>query len=168
MSRLTIATVGHTGDGIQFLGRVLAEAAGDAGLQPVLLAEPGIAMRGDLSICRVTISDTPTLLPGAPDWLLATRPGPYPWPEATSIVDADRVRNGRLSLPATTLAHQAGWGKGAPLVLLGALSTQLDWLTEAILQRTLKERLADQPRQITLNMACFRAGRAAGLPVAQR
>jgi Pyruvate/2-oxoacid:ferredoxin oxidoreductase gamma subunit len=161
MSRLTIATVGHTGDGIQFLGRILAEAAGEAGLNPVLLAEPGMAMRGDLSVCRVTIDETPALLPGKPDWVLATRPGPYPWMDADLIVDGDRVSAGGWAVPATSLAHQAGWTKGAPLVLLGALSTKLPWLTEAILLRTLKERLHDQPRQISLNMACFRAGRTA-------
>jgi Pyruvate/2-oxoacid:ferredoxin oxidoreductase gamma subunit len=160
MSRLTIATVGHTGDGIQFLGRLLAEAAGEAGLQPVLLAEPGQAMRGDLSITRVTIDETPALLPGTPDWILATRPGPYPWATTDLIVDSDRVKGG-WAVPATTLAHQADWVKGAPLVLLGALSTKLPWLTEAILVRTLKERLAGMPRQVSLNMACFRAGRTA-------
>lgn len=164
MSRLTIAAVGHTGDGIQFLGRILAEAAGEAGHEPVLLAEPGLAMRGDLSLVRVTIADTPALLPGTPDWILATRPGPYPW-EARTLVDGDRVRAGALLVPATTLAHQAGWGKGAPMVLLGALATHLDWLTDAILQRTLKARLVDQPRQIALNMACFKAGKAAAATV---
>jgi Pyruvate/2-oxoacid:ferredoxin oxidoreductase gamma subunit len=161
MSRLTIATVGHTGDGIQFLGRVIAEAAGEAGLSPVLLAEPGQAMRGDLSLCRVTIDETPALLPDQPDWVLATRPGPYPWTGADLIVDGDRVSAGGWAVPATTLAHGAGWAKGAPFVLLGALSTRLPWLTEAILLRTLKERLHDQPRQIAKNMACFRAGRTA-------
>ena len=156
----TIATLGRTGDGVQFIGRILADAAAEAGLHPTLFPEPGQAMSGDRSAFRLVVSPHPALVAGEPDWLIATRPGPYEWTTPNRLLDGDRGgKSDGWSIPAVQLATQAGWPKGALMVLVGALSTRLDWLTEAVLIRTLKERLHDQPRQVSLNVACFRAGK---------
>ncbi|MBC7543844.1 MAG: 2-oxoacid:acceptor oxidoreductase family protein [Candidatus Sericytochromatia bacterium] len=157
----TIAAIGQTGDGIQFLGRILAEAAAEAGLHPTLFPEPGVAMYGDRSAFRLVIGDHPALMAGQPDWLLVSRPGPYTWEVPNRLADSDRSgqQDGWI-LPAVQLATEAGFAKGALIVMLGSLSTRLEWLTEGVLIRTLKERLHDQPRQVSLNMACFRAGRS--------
>jgi Pyruvate/2-oxoacid:ferredoxin oxidoreductase gamma subunit len=159
---LTIATLGHTGDGIQFLGRILAEAAAEAGLHPTLFAEPGVAMVGDRSAFRLVVGQGPAMSPGQPDWLLLTRPLAHDWDTTNRLIDGDRAGNtAGQRIPAVQLATQAGFPKGALMVILGALSTQMAWLTEAVLVRAMKERLHAQPRLVSLNVACFRAGRNA-------
>ena len=158
----TIVVAGHTGDGTQFCGRILADAAAEAGLHPTLFAQPGQAMNGDPSSVHLVVSDAPALVPGTPEWLLVLRPWAGEWPATHRLVDANRAAAvAGWQFEALKLATQAGLAKGASVVLLGALATKLAWLNEAVLLRALKERLHEQPRAIALNMACFRAGLAA-------
>lgn len=64
---------------------------------------------------------------------------------------------GAVLIPASELAQQAGTAKAANVVLLGALSTRLDFPLEAW-EQTVAARVPQ--KTIDVNLAAFRAGRA--------
>lgn len=64
---------------------------------------------------------------------------------------------GAVLIPATELAREAGTGKAGNVVLLGALSTRLDFPLEAW-EETVAHRVP--PKTVDVNLAAFRAGRA--------
>ena len=158
---LTIGAVGRSGEGLQFAGRVLAEAAATAGYSPLLLPEPGLRARGDRSAFRLIVADEPALAAGDLDWLLACGPDVGDWSAPNRVTDRDRFcgQTHGKTVPASRISHELQWPQGAPLVVFGVLSLDLAWLGETPIQRALKELLPDHPRQVVSYMACFRAGR---------
>lgn len=158
--RITIGAIGRTGESLQFVGRVLAEAAANSGLHPLLVPEHGLRPRGDRSAFRLTLDVEPVLVAGEPDWLLVCGPDLHGWDAPNKLIDADRAPQiDGWQVHASQIAHQTEWPQGANMVLLGALSQKMPWLTETAVLRALKELLPDHPRRAAQNLACFRAGR---------
>jgi 2-oxoglutarate ferredoxin oxidoreductase subunit gamma len=134
-----VLIVGIGGQGIQLVGKTLALAATDAGLNAMLAADYGGEMRGGASKTSVVIGDGPLkslpVLPSAgaaivmhdkftgavpdrlrPDGLLVLN---------SSIVDPDAVDAGErrvVALPVTEMARELGAPQSAGLVILGAFA----------------------------------------------
>jgi 2-oxoglutarate ferredoxin oxidoreductase subunit gamma len=134
-----VLIVGIGGQGIQLVGKTLAQAATEAGLNAMLAADYGGEMRGGASKSSVVVGDKPLrslpVLPSAgaaivmhdkfagavpdrlrPDGLLVLN---------SSIVDPASVEPGArrvVALPVTAMARELGAPQAAGLVILGAFA----------------------------------------------
>ena len=130
--------VGIGGQGVQLVGKVLAQAATDAGLHAMLAAEYGGEMRGGPSQSTVVVGDAPLralpILPEAGAAIVMHDKFGGPVPERvrpdglvalnSSIVDPDAVPDSHrvLALPVTDLARELEAPQAAGLILLGAFA----------------------------------------------
>ena len=159
--RLKVA--GFGGQGLLFLGRLLAEAGMRQNFHVSWLPSYGPEMRGGTANCQVNISTTEIGSPlvSAPTVLIAmNRPSLDKFESEvesdglvlydSSLIDRPPARDDVevLALPATEIADKLGSGKAANMVALGALigKTNLlekDVLIEAMRARTRKTELLD-------------------------
>jgi 2-oxoisovalerate ferredoxin oxidoreductase beta subunit len=168
--RLKIA--GFGGQGLLFLGRLLAEAGMQQGFHVSWLPSYGPEMRGGTANCHVNISTTPIGSPlvSAPTVLIAmNKPSLDKFaPEVVSggliIYDSALINQPPiwgevevLALPATEMADRIGSAKSANMVALGALigKTNLldkDAVIEVVRAMTKKAELLE------LNLRAVEAG----------
>jgi 2-oxoisovalerate ferredoxin oxidoreductase beta subunit len=168
--RLKIA--GFGGQGVLFLGRLLAEAGMRQGYHVSWLPSYGPEMRGGTAHCHVTISTEPIASPlvSRPSVLIAmNRPSlerfePEVIPGGLILYDSSLISTHvrrtdveAIPVPATRMADQLGSAKAANMVMLGAylgLTRVLSIETViAVLERTVENRsLRD------LNVKSLRAG----------
>jgi 2-oxoglutarate ferredoxin oxidoreductase subunit gamma len=137
-SEYELLIVGIGGQGIQLIGKTLAQAATLAGRHAMLAAEYGGEMRGGPSQTTVVIGDQPLrslpILPSAGAAIVMHDKFGGPIPERlreggllavnSSIVDPGAAAaNYRLhALPATTMARELGAPQTAGFILLGAFN----------------------------------------------
>lgn len=165
---------GFGGQGVMFVGQLLAYAAMDNGYHVTWIPSYGPEMRGGTAHCTVVISAKPI---GSP---IVKRPGcavvfnnpsfdkyePLVAPGGVLIVNASLVQ--RVStrddltvvmLPATDIAENLGSARSANVVLLGALLAQRDLLTVEALERALDEHIPAHRRNLLdLNVKALRSG----------
>lgn len=168
--RLKIA--GFGGQGLLFLGRLLAEAGMQQDLHVSWLPSYGPEMRGGTANCHVNISTASISSPlvSAPTVLIAMNKPSLDKFESevtngglilydSSLIDHPPARSDVevLALPATEIADKLGSGKAANMVVLGALLGKTNLLD--------KEAVLDVVRAITkkaelldLNLKAIEAG----------
>ena len=137
-SEYELLIVGIGGQGIQLIGKTLAQAATLAGRHAMLAAEYGGEMRGGPSQTTVVIGDQPLrslpILPSAGAAIVMHDKFGGAIPERlreggllavnSSIVDpgATGANYRLLALPATTMARELGAPQTAGFILLGAFN----------------------------------------------
>jgi 2-oxoglutarate ferredoxin oxidoreductase subunit gamma len=165
---------GFGGQGIMFVGQLLAYAAMDDGLYVTWIPSYGPEMRGGTAHCFVVVSDNPIGSPIvkhpkvaavfnnpslnkyepllASDGLLMVN---------SSLVTQKSKRDDIKSLyvPATEIAEEIGSAKVANLVLLGALLEAYRVLPLALVKRTLRKQLGDRkPALVEMNYRALEEG----------
>lgn len=166
---------GFGGQGVLFTGRVLAEAALLDGRHVTWYPSYGPEQRGGTCNCSVVISDSPIGSPviDRPDSLLIlNRPSwdkftPLLHENSQVIYNSDLVNDvtapkvGRsVPLPASDLAAQAGDGRVANMVLLGAFSALNRWLPLECIITSLKALISERHRQLLdIDINCIKLGR---------
>lgn len=158
-----IKIAGFGGQGLLFLGRLLAEAGMRQGYHVSWLPSYGPEMRGGTANCHVNISNAPIGSPvvSAPTVLIAmNRPSLDKFePEVasggliiydSSLIDRPPTRGDveTIALPATEIADQLGGAKSANMVALGALvgrtgMLERESLLEVVRAMTKKAALLD-------------------------
>ncbi|MEO0025970.1 MAG: 2-oxoacid:acceptor oxidoreductase family protein [candidate division WOR-3 bacterium] len=172
---------GFGGQGVMLAGRVLAEVGMKMGKEVVWLPSYGPEMRGGTANCVVIIADEPiaspiiahprdTVVMNRPSlekFCATQKPGGYAVVNSSLInirPDRDDIRV--VEVPANEVAIEAGSGKAANMVMLGAYVGATGIVpVEAIIEQ-IKEEFRAKAKLIPVNIACvergYNIGRAAG------
>ncbi len=129
--RTEIVLAGMGGQGLVYIGRLLGQAAIDAGQHAVQTQSYGVATRGGFTKSEVLIASRPLAYPMAtdPDAVLALTAEAYDRysgslkPGAVLVYDSDAVPRGRageLGFPFTTEARRRELSGSYNLMALGA------------------------------------------------
>lgn len=168
--RLKIA--GFGGQGLLFLGRLLAEAGMRQGLHVSWLPSYGPEMRGGTANCHVNISTEPIGSPlvSEPTVLIAmNKPSLDKFEDEvasgglilydSSLIDRPPMRGDVevIALPATEMADQLGSGKSANMVALGALIGKTNMLDKDAVIEVVRA-MSKTPTQFELNLRAVEAG----------
>lgn len=170
----TILFSGFGGQGVMFVGQLLAYAGLDAGLNVTWIPSYGPEMRGGTAHCIVTLSDQPIGSASTPHPSCAVvfnRPSYDKYESAvqpgglllvnSALVEARsaRVDIDALYVPATRLASDLGELRVTNLVLLGALLTARPMLPLEVIDRALEAHLPPHRRALlALNSQALRLG----------
>jgi 2-oxoglutarate ferredoxin oxidoreductase subunit gamma len=169
-----IIVAGSGGQGIQFLGQLLARAAVEQGLEATYVPAYGAERRGGPSVCSVVVADHAIYTPvfAHPDIFLAfDQRGRNQYGASikkTGIIIANenlasQAANGEqakvISVPASKLAEQVSKEiKPFNLVLLGAYIALGRGVHYEVLQERLKVRLANKPELYEVNALALQKG----------
>jgi len=171
-----IMFAGFGGQGILMIGKILAEAAMEQGLEVGWVPSYGPEMRGGTAYCTVVISDRPIGSPiiRNPMHLVAmNRPSlekfaPRVKPGGVIFVNSSLipVQSGRedideLRVPATEIAKELGNERAANIVALAAFVARSRVVRFDLLEEIIKMEFAQKQRFIPLNLAALAAGRKA-------
>lgn len=164
---------GFGGQGVMLAGRVLAEVGMKLGKEVVWLPSYGPEMRGGTANCVVIIADEPIASPiiaHPRDTVVMNRPSlekfcPAQKPGGYAIVNSSliNIRPDRndikvIEVPANEIAIDAGSGKAANMVMLGAYVGATGIVpVEAIIEQ-IKEEFQAKAKLIPLNIACVERG----------
>ncbi|MEO0077596.1 MAG: 2-oxoacid:acceptor oxidoreductase family protein [candidate division WOR-3 bacterium] len=168
---------GFGGQGVLLAGKILAEVGMGMGKEVVWLPSYGPEMRGGTANCTVIVADEPIASPivsNPRDAVVMNRPSlekfaPALQPGGFVVVNTSliSVRPGRkdlvlIEVPANEIAIEAGAGKAANMVMLGAYVAATGVVTlEALLDQA-KHEFAKKPRLVPINVACVEKGYALG------
>jgi 2-oxoglutarate ferredoxin oxidoreductase subunit gamma len=168
-----IVIAGFGGQGVLFLGEVLALAAVHEGLHVTWLPAYGPEMRGGTASCTVVISDEPVASPVVADPTIlialnrpslarfepAVRPGGLIVTDATMVEqDTERRDVEVVAVPATAIAKELGSTRAANVVVLGALLSVRPLLADASIRTALEEKVRKADAR-ALNEAALERGR---------
>ncbi|MBW1961059.1 MAG: 2-oxoacid:acceptor oxidoreductase family protein [Deltaproteobacteria bacterium] len=167
---------GFGGQGILLSGKILAEAALEAGFEVGWVPSYGPEMRGGTAYCTVVISDRPIGSPiiRNPMHLVAmNRPSlekftPFVKPGGIIFINSSLIPVGsgrndivELKVPATEIAKNLGSERVANIVALAAFVERSNIIDFELLKKTVKTEFADKEKFIPLNMAALKEGKKA-------
>jgi 2-oxoglutarate ferredoxin oxidoreductase subunit gamma len=176
-----IVIAGFGGQGVLFLGEVLARAGMHEGREVTWLPSYGPEQRGGTANCTVVIGDEPIGSPVVADpsiLIVLNRPSldrfePQVRPGGMIVYDSTMVTRAPIrtdvsavAVPATAVASGLGSTRAANVVLLGALLAIRPVVTTATARVVLDEMVAD-PEAKTLNAAALERGARETTAVAQ-
>jgi 2-oxoglutarate ferredoxin oxidoreductase subunit gamma len=164
---------GFGGQGVLFIGKVMAQAGMIAKRQVTWIPAYGPEMRGGTANCSVIISNkrigSPTV--GKPDIALVMNEASYQKflanvvPGGTLYVNSSIVPElpGRedikiVRVPVNDIAHELGESKVANIVMLGVIQAITPSLEDAIIVKALVELAGKKPELAELNSRAFNAG----------
>jgi 2-oxoglutarate ferredoxin oxidoreductase subunit gamma len=169
---------GFGGQGMLLAGKVLAQAAMDAGLEVSWLPSYGPEMRGGTANVTVCIGPTPIgsplidsprallvmNLPSLEKFAPAVRPGGVIVINSSLVArDAGREDCVVVKVPAREIAEEAGTHKASNFVMLGAYVGASGVLPPALVERAIEAEFSDdRAKFVSVNLAAFRAGVARG------
>jgi 2-oxoglutarate ferredoxin oxidoreductase subunit gamma len=165
---------GFGGQGVMFIGKVLAYAAMEGDLQVCWIPSYGPEMRGGTANCSVIISDeeihSPVIeladaaivlnQPSYEKFLPRIKPGGVIVLNS-SIVAPDKVREDIeiISIPATDIANEMGKPALANMVSLGALVPKLKLINMGSLQKAMQAVIGKKkPELYDVNIAAIKKG----------
>lgn len=165
---------GYGGQGVLFVGKVMAQAAMLAKQQVTWIPAYGPEMRGGTANCSVIISHkrigSPTV--GKPDVALVMNTASYQKflknvvPGGTLYVNSSLVPDlpGRediqiVRVPVNEIAHEMGEAKIANIVMLGVIQAITPSLPDDILEKALIELAGKKPALAELNLRALNAGK---------
>ena len=170
---------GTGGQGLQVLGKTIAEAANELGLNVTYSPKYGAAKRGGLTSCYVVISDEPIGNPRKKmqDYLLLMEPKAYQQfkddikPGGTLVVNSTLVPEveeapegvTRIDVPLHGLCAELGNTKVISSVALGAMAEVLTEIfpDKEVLLSTMLAKLSKRPELAALNKKAFELGSSA-------
>ncbi len=163
---------GFGGQGVLFLGEMLAQAAVREGLNTTWLPAYGPEQRGGTAYCTVVISDRPIASPVVADpsiLIVLNRPSLDRFEDAVrpgGIILCDGTMVGRhvertdvrlLNVPATAIAKELGSTRSTNVVLLGALLEAVPLLSLESIHAALEAKVTN-PQARALNQAALKRG----------
>ena len=165
---------GFGGQGVLFIGKVLAQAGMLAQKNVTWIPAYGPEMRGGTANCSVIVSDkkigSPTV--GRPDIAVMMNTAAYTKFLATVVGGGTLYVNSSLvaglpgrddlniiRVPVNDIAHQLGQDKLANIVMLGAMQAGSPVLKDAIIIEALTQLGGKKPELAELNLQAFQAGR---------
>lgn len=167
-----ILMAGAGGQGIVFVGKLLANAALADFAHITFFPSYGAEVRGGTSNCQVMLSDTEISSPLADRFDLqilmnddsTTRFLPQLAKGGLAVINRSLVAveagPGRLLVPATEQAEELGDGRVANLIMLGVLLKARPLLKPACVEQALERLLGEKRAILDSNLAAFRAGLA--------
>lgn len=167
--RKEIRVAGFGGQGVVLAGYLLGKAlAIYDGFEAVMTQAYGPEARGGASNASVVLSERPIDYPFVthPDVLVALSQEGYgrfqPTVRASGLifVDADLVttdlNDAHIRVPATRLAEGLGRRIVANVIMLGALTAVVDWVTREAMEQAIESTV--KPKTVNLNLEAFAAG----------
>ncbi|NDJ86563.1 MAG: 2-oxoacid:ferredoxin oxidoreductase subunit gamma [Chloroflexi bacterium] len=167
---------GFGGQGVMFVGQLLAYAAMDQGYEVTWIPSYGPEMRGGTAHCYVVISDKPIGSPVVrnPKVAIAFNKPSYEKYEGlvaeggliaynASLIETQGERKDidQIAVPATSLADELGNLKLANIVMLGALLTVRPVLTLDAIREALDAHIPSHRRNLLpLNLQALDKGAA--------
>lgn len=170
MSCERIIFAGAGGQGIVFLGKLLANAALDSIPHITFFPSYGAEVRGGSSHCQVILSQKPIPSPVADRFEImilmnqdsVTRFLPSLVEGGLALVNSSlctaKLAPHRLFVPATRMADDLGDQRAANVVLLGVLLSQRRLVAPERIDAGLKEIWRDNKATLERNLAAFHAG----------
>lgn len=163
---------GFGGQGVLFLGEMLAQSAVREGLNTTWLPAYGPEQRGGTAYCTVVVSDEPIASPVVADpsilvvlnrpsldrFEATVRPGGLILCDSTMVgrqVKRTDVRS--LNIPATAIAKELGSTRSTNVVLLGALLATTPLFSSDSVRAALEAKVAN-PQARALNVAALERG----------
>lgn len=172
-----VLIAGFGGQGILLMGKLLAEAAMQEGLSATWLPSYGPEMRGGTANCIVAFSDDEIGSPVAAAYdavIVMNEPSLVKFesqvrPGGTLLVNRSMVpiatsRKDVIAhyVPAADIAEQAGEGRCANVVMIGALHGLRPRMSEAAFEKALRYAFSPKGESVVAaNLRAFRAGREA-------
>jgi 2-oxoglutarate ferredoxin oxidoreductase subunit gamma len=168
-----VTIAGFGGQGIMLAGKLLAQAGLDEGREVVWLPSYGPEMRGGTAYCNVVISDNPI---GSPVFsnpssaVVMNRPslekfGPRVKEEGLLIInkslieiDSDREDIDVLHVECNQIAIEAGTGKAANMVALGAYVGRSGAVKLETVRELIAKSFAHKPKVIDINLDALQRG----------
>lgn len=173
MKAIRILMAGAGGQGIVFLGKLLANAALDTSAHITFFPSYGAEVRGGDSHCQVILSETVISSPVAATFdfmiLMNQQSVEKFLPRLankglavlnSSLCAARQVSPNWILLPATEIADQQGDQRAANLVMLGALLSRRPLVRPAAIVKCLQRGFAGQKDALAQNLAAFNSGLA--------
>lgn len=171
MDRVIIA--GFGGQGVMFLGKVLAYTGMDSDLELLWIPSYGPEMRGGTANCSVVLSDeeifSPVIdladaaivmnMPAYEKFESKVRPG------GVLIVNSSLadVKNHRdditvIKVPATDIANELGSTSIGNMVCLGALLPHMSLVDSEKIKKVMTKLTAKRPQLLDVNMSAIERG----------
>lgn len=171
MDKVVIA--GFGGQGVMFLGKVLAYAGMDSDLELCWIPSYGPEMRGGTANCSVILSDeeihSPVIdmadaaivmnMPAYEKFAPKVRPG------GVLIVNASlaKVENPRTDITvvhvnATDLANELGAPNIGNMICLGALLPHLSLVDASKIEKVMAKLTGKRPEMLAINLAAIQKG----------
>jgi 2-oxoglutarate ferredoxin oxidoreductase subunit gamma len=164
---------GFGGQGIMLIGKILAHAAMEEGMEVAWVPSYGPEMRGGTAYCTVVVGDRPIGSPiiKNPKHLVAmnrpslekfapvVKPGGVIMINASMIsVEADREDCDILKVPIVEIAKELGNPRVANIVALAAFSERSKMVSASTLRQCVEDEFARKPKLVPLNLAAVEAG----------
>ncbi|MGQ9707808.1 MAG: 2-oxoacid:acceptor oxidoreductase family protein [bacterium] len=175
MGKMQVETVfaGFGGQGVMLAGRILAEVGMKLGKEVVWLPSYGPEMRGGTANCVVIIADEPIASPiiaNPRDVVVMNRPSLEKFCSVqksggvavvnSSLINIRPDRNDLrvVEVPANEIAIEAGSGRAANMVMLGAYvgATGIVPIDEVLYQ--VQKEFEAKSKLISLNLKCVEEG----------
>lgn len=174
MTRLILA--GYGGQGVLFMGKVLAQAGMIAGRQVSWIPSYGPEMRGGTANCSVVISDkkigSPTV--GKPDiavvmntasferFVDAVVPGGTLYVNSSIVVQNSQILTREdiqmIYIPVNEMAHDLGNDQVANIIMLGAMQAITPVVSDDAFKQAMRELAGKKPGLADLNSQALKAG----------
>ncbi|EGW39671.1 2-oxoacid:acceptor oxidoreductase family protein [Desulfosporosinus sp. OT] len=165
---------GFGGQGVLFIGKVMAQAGMLSKQQVTWFPAYGPEMRGGTANCSVVISTkrigSPTV--GKPDIAIVMNEASYHKfvdsvvPGGTLYVNSSMVPELRsredirfVRVPVNEIAHEIGEAKVANIVMLGAMQAITPSVADDMLEKALMELAGKKPELAELNARALNAGK---------
>ena len=164
---------GFGGQGVMLAGKLLAEAGMGLGKEVVWLPSYGPEMRGGTANCTVIIADEPIASPivsNPRDAVVMNRPSlerfcPAQKADGFAVVNTSliTVRPDRkdvkvIEVPANQIAIDAGTGKAANMVMLGAYVGATDLVPFDAVLAMARHEFASKAKILPVNVKCLEEG----------
>jgi 2-oxoglutarate ferredoxin oxidoreductase subunit gamma len=170
MNMTRILMAGSGGQGIVFLGKLLANAALETTPHITFFPSYGAEVRGGDSSCQVILSPIEIASPVSQEFdlmILMTPQGmekflPALAPKGVAAINSSLIScppaPGRIQVQATCEADRLGDQRVANLIMLGAIMTRLSGVRPLRIQQLLRDFLSGNPITLARNLAAFQCG----------
>jgi len=168
-----IKFAGFGGQGIMLMGKILAHAAMEEGLEVAWVPSYGPEMRGGTAYCTVVVSDRPIGSPIIKNPLhLVAMNGPSlekfaPTVKGGGVIfvnsslikfGSDREDVDELRVPVVAIARDLGNVRTANIVALSAFVSRSGIVPMETLKHCIRQEFGKKPKLIPLNMEAVAAG----------
>ena len=168
-----VTIAGFGGQGIMLMGKMLAYAGMGEGRQVVWLPSYGPEMRGGTAYCNVVISDKPI---GSPIFaspsaaVIMNKPSLDKFasmvkPGGGLMINSSLIAEGCTRddieifyVPCNDIANQAGTGKAANMVALGAYIGMSEAVGLGAVEKLIRETFAHKPKVVDINLTALHQG----------
>jgi 2-oxoglutarate ferredoxin oxidoreductase subunit gamma len=171
MDKIVIA--GFGGQGVMFLGKVLAYTGMDSNLELCWIPSYGPEMRGGTANCSVILSDeeihSPVIdqadaaivmnMPAYEKFSPRVRPGGVLIVNSSlADIQDERTDITVVKVPATDLANEIGSPKIGNMICLGALLPHLKLVQSENIEQVIKKLTGKRPELFDVNMTAIKKG----------